>query len=175
MTSSNCFSRKKHWAMHCRPGMVSQCVCDAPKIWKFCCASLSCSALPVSWPMAALTTARRINSSGCVGCRSLSTPWASLNWPCLSHRARVTHKRQHNGSENTFHMQCPQMLGAQDTRFTLDHIDKKPNMQAPQRRCLLTSVRHRIRTWLRWKMQRFSRASGIVPTSGGNTCNSKNE
>ena len=78
-----------------------------------------------------LTTARRINSSGCVGCRSLSTPWASLNWPCLSHRARVTHKRQHNGSENTFRMQCPQMLGAQDTRFTMDHIDKKPNMQAP--------------------------------------------
>ena len=25
-------------------------------------------------------------------------------------------------------MQCPQMLGAEDTRFTLDHIDKKPNM-----------------------------------------------
>lgn len=29
-TSSNCFRRKKHIAMHCRPGIVSQWLADAP-------------------------------------------------------------------------------------------------------------------------------------------------
>ena len=32
-TSSNCFKRKKHDAMHWRPGMVSHSLADAPTSW----------------------------------------------------------------------------------------------------------------------------------------------
>ena len=92
-------------AMHCRPGIVSQWLADAPTSWKYCCAVLSISLLPLArvnaaqaragagWhgkqggarllssicPMQALTTPLRIYSSGDDGSMSFMRLWASLN------------------------------------------------------------------------------------------------
>ena len=61
-TSSNCLSRKKHDAMHWRPGIVSHSLAEAPTSWKYCCAYFKCSALSVVWPRTAWTTPFRMYS-----------------------------------------------------------------------------------------------------------------
>ena len=77
-TSSNCRMRKKHDAMHCRPGMVSHSCADVPTSWKHCWAIFKCSRDPVAWPIVAWTTPLMMYSCGVVGSRSRTSSYASL-------------------------------------------------------------------------------------------------